>query len=77
MIAATFFFDVIEDEAPHRPEFDGPEIRACYGAGVVALGGRLIIIPKASDDKRAMRLAIDRAHLAEALARTPTIRSPT
>jgi len=69
MIAAAWLHDTVED-TPTTLE----DIERGFGRGVAALVGELTDVSNPGDGNRAVRKAIDRAHLARASARAKTVK---
>jgi hypothetical protein len=69
MIAAAWLHDTVEDTP-----VTFHDIEKEFGAGVAQLVLDLTDVSKASDGNRAVRKAIDRAHLAQAMPRAKTIK---
>jgi hypothetical protein len=69
MIAAAWLHDTVEDTP-----VTFHDIEKAFGAGVAQLVSDLTDVSKASDGNRAVRKAIDRAHIARAMPRAKTIK---
>lgn len=69
MIAAAWLHDVVED-TPITIE----QVLAEFGSDIAALVSDLTDVAERTDGNRARRLAIDRAHSAEASARAKTVK---
>jgi hypothetical protein len=69
MIAAAWLHDTVEDTP-----VTFHDIEREFGAGTAQLVSDLTDVSKASDGNRAVRKAIDRAHLAQAMPRAKTIK---
>lgn len=69
VIAAAWLHDTVEDT-----EATLEDIRGAFGEGVARLVGELTDVSKPSDGNRAVRKAIDRAHLARASVRAKTVK---
>jgi len=66
IIAAAWLHDVLEDVAPQNSKYNASMIRNEFGDRVLQLVLEVTDISKPSDGNRAVRKAIDRAHLAQA-----------
>ena len=69
MIAAAWLHDTVEDTP-----VTFQDIEKEFGAGIMQLVSDLTDVSKTSDGNRAVRKAIDRAHLAQAVPRAKTIK---
>jgi len=69
MIAAAWLHDTVEDTP-----VTFHDIEKEFGPGIVQLVSDLTDVSKSSDGNRAVRKAIDRAHLAQAVSRAKTIK---
>ena len=69
MVAAAWLHDVVEDTPATFLDVERE-----FGADVAALVADLTDVSRPSDGNRAVRRAIDRAHLAEASARAQTVK---
>ena len=69
MIAAAWLHDTVEDTPATLEQVAGE-----FGPGVGALVAELTDVSRPGDGNRAVRKAIDRAHLAEASARAQTVK---
>ena len=68
-LAAAWLHDVVEDTPATFSE-----IEKAFGAGVAGLVAELTDVSKPGDGNRAVRKAIDRAHLAQASGRAKTVK---
>ena len=74
VIAAAWLHDVLEDVAPKNPEFGEDSMRAKLGDRVTRLVLEVTDVSRPTDGNRAVRKAIDRAHLAIASDNGKTIK---
>lgn len=66
VIAAAWMHDIIEDVAPHNPDFSQGVILDTFGERVTQLVLEVTDVSRPEHGNRAARKAIDRAHLANA-----------